>query len=81
MEGPLIGDQYEIVTGAALDNSWAEWFEEFEVTAEGETTRLTGTIADQAALHGVLARLRDLAIPIVTVHRLASEIAPLEDLD
>lgn len=69
MASALTGGEYEFVVGAALDDNWSVWFEEFHVRSEGETTRLTGEVADQAALHGVLARLRDLGIPILDVHR------------
>ena len=75
MAGPLTGGHYEIVVGATLDQDWSEWFEGFEVRAEGERTRLHGTVADQAALHGLLSRLRDLGIPILDVHRM-SDSAP-----
>ena len=70
MAGPLTGGHYEIVVGATLDHGWSEWFEGFEVRAEQGNTRLDGTVADQAALHGLLARLRDLGIPILDVHRI-----------
>ena len=70
MLDPLIGGPYEVIVGAALDKDWSKWFEGFEVTAVGRHTRLFGTVADQAALHGLLARLRDLGIPILDVHRL-----------
>jgi hypothetical protein len=47
---------------------WADWFDGLTLTLEdnGETL-LTGTVADQAALHGVLRRVRDLALPLVSV--------------
>ena len=70
MEDPLTGGPYEIVVGAALDKDWSRWFEGFEVSGVGRHTRLVGTVEDQAALHGLFARLRDLAIPILEVHRL-----------
>lgn len=70
MADPLTGGHYEIVVGATLDHDWSEWFEGFDVRAEGGSTRLHGTVADQAALHGLFARLRDLGIPILDVHRI-----------
>lgn len=58
----------EIVIATAVGEEWSELFDGFEVTAEGNASRLIGTIVDQAALHGLLSRLRDLAIPILDVH-------------
>lgn len=51
-----------------IGEAWSEWFDDFEVTPQGTTSRLVGTIVDQAALHGILGRLRDLGIPILDVH-------------
>jgi hypothetical protein len=58
----------EIVIATTISDASSEWFDGFEVTAEGTISRLTGTVVDQAALHGVLGRLRDLGIPILDVH-------------
>lgn len=66
----LTGGVYEVLVDAALDESWADWFDGFEFHADGRRTRLRGSVADQAALHGVLARFRDLGIPILSVRRL-----------
>jgi hypothetical protein len=70
MASPLTGGHYEIVVAATLHCDWSEWFEGFDVRAEGDNTRLDGVVTDQAALHGLLARLRDLSIPILDVHRM-----------
>jgi hypothetical protein len=70
MAGPLTGGNYEIVVGVTMDSEWSLWFEGFDIRAEGDSTRLNGTVVDQAALHGLLARLRDLGIPILDVHRM-----------
>jgi hypothetical protein len=61
---------YEIRVKGILDSSWSEWFDGMAVSsdASGETT-LSGSIADQAALHGLLARVRDLGVPLVSVRR------------
>lgn len=63
------GGPYEIVVGATLASDWSGWFDDFDVEAHGDKTLLVGTVEDQAALHGVLARLRDLGLPILAVHR------------
>jgi hypothetical protein len=56
-----------------LDPSWRNWFEGFSLTYDpaGHTT-LSGPVVDQAMLHGLLARIRDLGLPIVSVTLLDS---------
>lgn len=62
---------YQIRVKGNLEPKWSDWFDGFslEAQAQGETL-LTGVVADQAALHGVLAKLRDLGLPILLVERL-----------
>ncbi len=51
-----------------LDESWSELFEGFTITySEEDETVLSGTVADQAAVYGLLARLRDLGLPLISV--------------
>jgi hypothetical protein len=62
---------YEIKVKGCLDgHRWADWFGGMSVTAteDGETV-ICGPVADQAALNGLLARLRDLALPLLSVNR------------
>ena len=62
---------HEIRVEGHLDERWADWLEGLRFTHESDgTTILTGPLADQAALHGVLNRIRDLALPIVSVRRI-----------
>lgn len=59
---------FEIRVLGHLEEHWSSWFEGMTVEPEvGGTTLLVGHVADQAALHGLLARLRDLGIPLVSV--------------
>jgi hypothetical protein len=60
---------YQIRIKGHLDERWMRWFEGFEVTQHpnGETV-ISGPIMDQAALHGVLNRIRDLGMELVSVH-------------
>jgi hypothetical protein len=51
-----------------LDDRWAAWFDGLTLTRDDNgTTLLTGPVVDQAALHGVLRRVRDLGLPLVSV--------------
>jgi hypothetical protein len=63
--------RYEIRVLGVLDSRWSSWFSSLDVVsdARGETT-LTGPLRDQAALHGVLTRVRDLGLPLISVRRL-----------
>lgn len=73
MESALNGGRYEIVVAGHLPPAWSEWFEGFEIETGSGETRLMGAVADQPALHGILARLRDLGIPILSISRLMED--------
>jgi len=62
---------YQIRVKANLDRKWSDWFDDFTVTsqANGETL-MTGPVTDQSALHGLLAKIRDLGLPLLSVKRL-----------
>jgi hypothetical protein len=60
--------EYEIRLTGHLDPRWASWFDGMSVTPDRDgTTVLSGPVADQAALHGLLRRVRDLGLPLVSV--------------
>jgi hypothetical protein len=61
---------YQITVKGHLDNRWTNWFEGLTITREdnGETL-LTGPVVDQAALHGLLRKVRDLGMPLLSVTR------------
>jgi hypothetical protein len=61
---------YQIRLKGALDSSWSDWFGDFTITVQGDETILTGVVPDQSALHGILAKINDLGLPIVSVERL-----------
>ncbi len=60
--------RYEIRVTGHLDTRWAAWFEGMSLThAADGTTALSGMVADQAALHGLLQKLRDLGVPLISI--------------
>ena len=60
---------YEIRLKGHLDNRWAGWFEDLTITLEEDgDTLLTGPVIDQAALHGLLKKVRDLGLPLLSVN-------------
>ena len=63
---------YAIRFKGHLDQRWADWFEGLSFTHHSDgTTLLAGPVADQAALHGVLNKLRDLGLPIISVQSIS----------
>lgn len=60
--------RYEIRVKGRLAPRWAAWFDGMTLTTEdGGTTCIYGTVVDQAALHGLLQRLRDVGLPLISV--------------
>jgi hypothetical protein len=65
------GAGYEIRLKGRLDGRWATWFEGMTLSrGDDGTTVLRGRVADQAALHGVLGKVRDLGLPLIAVCRI-----------
>lgn len=72
MEHPL-GNVYEIKVEEPLDPSWSEWFDDFTITlCNAGETKLVGFVRDQTALHGLLAKTRDLNLTLLSVRRIAA---------
>ena len=62
--------RYEIRVQGHLDPRWAAWFDVLSLSQESDgTTVMRGPIADQAALHGLLERIHDLGLPLVSLTR------------
>jgi hypothetical protein len=77
MPKPLLRDEealYQIRVRGLLDDSWSEWLDglAIEPGSHGETL-LTGYVRDQAALHGLLSKIRDLGLLLVSVKRVGEE--------
>ena len=65
---------YQIRIRGTLDEGWSDWFEGLDIAAQaGNVTLLTGKLADQIALHGLLSRLRDLGLPLLSVLRVDTQ--------
>jgi hypothetical protein len=63
-------DVYRIRVAGRLDARWSSWFDGFQIRADQDgSTSLTGAVADQAALHGLLTRVRDLGLELISVAR------------
>ena len=67
---PIQPGWYEIRLKGHLDARWAAWFDGMTLTREGDgTTVIHGPVVDQAALHGLLQRVRDLGLPLLSVRQ------------
>lgn len=63
---------YQIRVEGHLGDRWAGWFEGLTISQEKDgITVLTGPLADQAALHGLLVRIRNLCLPLISVNRVS----------
>jgi hypothetical protein len=62
---------YQIHLKGILDSSWSDWFGGFTITVEGNETILTGVVPDQSALHGILDKINDLGLSLISVTKLA----------
>jgi len=72
-EGEIGTAQYEIRLKGRLDERWAAWFDGLSLRHEPDgTTVIHGPVADQAALHGLLQKVRDAGLPLVSVHSVDS---------
>ncbi len=72
--------RYELRVQGHLDSRWTTWVEGLAFTHEADgTTTLRGPPLDQAALHGLLTRIRDLALPIISLRRLCPDSQAREE--
>jgi len=62
---------YELRVQGGLDGRWSAWFEGLQISSDDHgVTTIVGPVADQPALHGLLARVRDLGLPLLSVRQL-----------
>jgi hypothetical protein len=67
--------RYEILVRGVLDARWSAWFDGLDVSGDPDvgTTTIAGPVVDQAALHGLLAKVRDLGLPLLEVRRIGPD--------
>jgi hypothetical protein len=65
---------YQIRVKGNLGRKWSDWFDGLAIIPQAnDETLLTGSVTDQAALHGLLGKIRDLGLPLLSVKRVESE--------
>jgi hypothetical protein len=73
---------YQIRIKGHLGPQWTDWFEGLTITLEEEgETLLTGPVVDQAALHGLLKKVRDLGMPLLSVNRVEPDQEDAPDVE
>jgi hypothetical protein len=70
MSGPGSAALYEIRVEGILGPQWRDWLGNLQIEHDGSQTIISGSLADQAALHGLLAKVRDLGLCLISVQRL-----------
>ncbi len=65
--------KYQIRVEGQLNSHWSHWFEGMTIDYDGNTTILTGPVADQSHLHGMLHRIRDLNLTLISVNQQTSQ--------
>jgi hypothetical protein len=63
---------YQIIVKGILDENWSDWFDGFSITTSQETI-LVGPVRDQGSLHGLLAKIRDLGLVLVSVEQVENK--------
>ena len=64
---------YEIRVAGSLPDRWSDWFEGLSITCQDGETRIRGLVADQAALYGLLRKVRDTGMTLIAVNPIDSE--------
>jgi len=71
---------YQIRIKGHLGPQWMDWFEGLTITLEEDNTLLTGLVSDQSALHGLLKKVRDLGLPLLSVNSVDSGRRDIRDV-
>ncbi len=77
MSGPAPSAPYEIRIEGILDQRWTTWFEGLQIDSDHSQTVISGPVTDQAALHGLLNKVRDLGLVLISVRRLDSRLTQM----
>ena len=73
---------YQVRIKGHLGQQWADWFEDLSITLQDNgDTLLTGPVVDQAALHGLLKKVRDLGMPLLSVECIEQGEADVSDAE
>ncbi len=64
-----MSEMYEIRLQGKLDARWSTWFDGLDVVHQDGTTVVRGLVADQSALHGLLQKVRDVGLPLISINR------------
>ena len=73
VSGPARSTRYEIRVEGVLDQCWTAWFEGLQIGSDHNQTVISGPVADQAALYGLLNRICDLGLVLISIHQLEPE--------
>lgn len=65
-----VKQHYVIRVEEQIGEEWSPWFEDLTICADGQGTLLTGPVADQAALYGLLHKIRDLGLSLISLRRI-----------
>ena len=68
--------RYEIRVDSVLDDQWSDWFGGLQLSNDGAQTVIAGLVADQPALRGLLTKIGDLGLCLISVRRLDERAAP-----
>ena len=78
MNGSMWPARYEIRVDSVLDVQWSDWFGGLQLSNDGSQTVIVGLLPDQPALHGLLTKIGDLGLSLISMRRLDSGDARLD---
>jgi hypothetical protein len=61
---------YKITVKGCLNSKWTDWFDEMSIVCDADITSIRGPVKDQAALHGILNKIRDLNLTLLSLERI-----------